>query len=152
MMQKKYYQIYNLLDQLDQWPQRLKQIRKVVQKPDFQYEKEDGADLILGIFLRSSYWLDRELFDESYLYRRKKQKLSLMQEAHFQMVEIGAALLGKGFPLRYNSSEYSDLGPNQLRTYVKIFVKQCQKKALLGKKVSHKSQVQVPAQPSRLRE
>lgn len=135
-MQRKYYQIYLLLDQQDQWGSRLNRIQRIIQQPDFQYKKEAEADFILGIFLKSSYWLDKELFNESYLYTKKKQNLLPMQRIHLQMVDIGASLLDKGFPLKYDPSEYSESGLNQLGPYVKTFVNQCQQRyTMLYKKL-----------------
>ena len=72
--------------------------------------------------------------------------------AHFQMVDIGAALLDKGFPLKYEPSEYTALGPNQLGPYVKIFVDQCQKRYnLFYKKTPDKNRIQLPKKSSKTR-
>ena len=124
-MQNVYYQIYMLLDQLNQPNSRLNKIQKIIQQPNFQYKKEDGADLILSMFLKSSYWLDKELFDESYLYKKENKNLLPMQQIHLTMVDIGATLLTKGFPLEYRASEYITAGPKELAPYVETFVKQC---------------------------
>ena len=151
-MRQEYYQIYLLLDPLDQWNPRLNKIRKIVEKPTFQYTKEEGSDILLAMFLRSSYWLDKELFCESYLYKEDFQNLTAEQMAHFQMVDIGAALLNKGFPLKYEPAEYMALGPNQLGPYVKTFVDQCQKRYnLFYKKTSHRKKIQLPKKSSKTR-
>ena len=127
-MKSKYYQICLLLDQLGPLNSRLDVIHEIIREPDFQYKKGEGGDVVLSQFLRSSYWLDRELFDESYLYKKKKQNLLPIQNDHLKMVDIGAELLHKGFPIKYNPQEYVDHGPDQLGTYVKTFVNQCHKK------------------------
>ena len=127
-MKKVYFEIYTLLEQLGNPLDRWKKIHQIVRQPDFQYRKEDGADFIISLFLKNSYWLDKELFDESYLYQKNNQNLLSAQNIHLEMVNIGASLLDKGFPLEYNPDEYSSLGPNQLGNYVQTFVKQCHHK------------------------
>ena len=141
-MRNQYYQIYSLLDQLESWNPRLDKIQHIIRRPDFHYSKKDGGDFILNMFLRSSYWLDKEVFVEDYLYKKRKQDLLPMQKAHLKMVDIGVALLEKGFPIKYNPSEYNHVGPDQLGNYVETFIKQCHKKyAFLHKKVAHKDQI-----------
>ncbi|MBP5534620.1 MAG: hypothetical protein J6Y03_03850 [Alphaproteobacteria bacterium] len=144
MLSEDYFQINQLAGEASPWLPRLNQIRKIIQKPDFQYSEEDGADFMLTSFLGSSYWLDKELFNENYLYRRKFKGLhTAFQEIHFQMVDIGALLLKKGFPLEYEPSIYRNQGPDQLASYVKAFVKQCHERYnLFYKKIAHKNQIQ----------
>ncbi len=127
-MQKEYYQIYLLLNELDQWEARLDKIQRIVKRPTFQYKKENGADIILSMFLKSSYWLDQELFNEDYLYNKNNQSLLPTQNTHLKMLDIGCTLIDKGFPLKYNETEYTATGPNQLGAYVKTFVNQCHKR------------------------
>jgi len=136
-MKEKYSQIFWLLDQQEAWKPRLDKIHEIVQQPDFKYKVEDGANLILSVFLRSCYWLDKELFYEDYLYNEKKDLLPI-EKTHLKMVQIGVSLMEKGFPLAYNPAEYAAVGPNQVGTYVKAFVAQCHKKyALLHDKIAH---------------
>ena len=144
MLSEDYFHISQLAQEPSPWLSRLSQIRKIVRKPDFRYSKEDGADFMIASFLGSSYWLDKELFNENYLYRRKFKGLhTASQEIHFQMVDVGALLLKKGFPLEYDPSTYREPGPNQLASYVKAFVKQCHKRYnLFYKKIAHKNQIQ----------
>lgn len=152
-MQKAYRQIYLLLEELSQWNPRLDKIREIIQQPGFQYEKEEGADMISTIFVRTSYWLDKELFDDSYLYQKEKQKLLPFQTAHLKLVDIGAILLSKGFPLIYDPSAHTALGPNQLGPYVKTFVEQCHKRyALFYGKISHKDNIRRPQNSSKTRD
>ena len=137
-MKKDYFQIYTLLDQLNDPLPRLQKIQEIIQKPSFQYKKKEGADLIMSLFLRSSYWLDKELFNECYLFSKENQNLSQMERIHLTMVDIGVSLLNKGFPLRYNPTEYTAIGPHQLGTYVRVFVDQCHRKhSLLHQKIAH---------------
>ena len=138
-MKEKYFEIYTLLDQLNDPVSRLKRVHEIIQKPDFQYEKEGGGDLILSMFLASSYWLDRELFDESYLCRKQSKNLLPSQNLHLKMLDIGVSLLEKGFPLEYNSLQYNAPGLSQIGNYVKIFSEQCKKRyTFLHKKTAHK--------------
>ena len=91
--------------------------------------------------MESSYWLDRELFEESCLYKTKTQNLSNQQKVHLQMVDIGVALLDKGFPLKFEPQKYTQQGPNQLASYVKTFAEQCHRRQqFLHKKATHKKQ------------
>jgi hypothetical protein len=137
---RKYYQICRLADADGPWEPRLNEIRTIIQQPDFTYKKEFGADIAIGAIIRSSYWLDKELFNESYLYQKQKQDLFELQPIHFELVDIGAFLLSKGFPIRYNPEEYTEKGPDQLAPYVKEFVKQCHKRyKLFYEKNSHKN-------------
>ena len=152
-MKEKYRQIYPLLEQLGPWQSRLEQMHKIIRDPLFRYEQKDGGDVILNLFLRSSYWLDKELFDDSYLYNRKIKKLLPMQQVHLKMVTIGADLLAKGFPLMYQPTDYNVTGPSQLSIYVKTFAEQCQKTyALSRQKISHKKQPPAPERSTRIRE
>ena len=143
MLSEDYFHISQLAGEASPWLPRLNQIRKIVQKPDFRYSEEDGADFMLTSFLGSSYWLDKELFNEDYLYKKEfKGVHTAFQEIHFQMVDIGALLLKKGFPLKYDPSIYRDPGPDQLGPYVKAFVKQCHKRYnLFYGKIAHKNQI-----------
>ena len=126
-MKETYFKIYILLEQLGNPIPRLEMVDRIVRQSSFKYKKEDGADLVQALFLRSCYWLDKELFDETYLYKKSQQTLSSIQNHHLKMVNIGAILLEKGFPLNYNTLEYTAQGPNQLGNYVKIFIEQCHK-------------------------
>ena len=151
-MREKYRQIYFLLDQQGQWLPRLDRIQQIVRHPDFLYQKEKGADIILSMFLKSSYWLDKELFDENYLYKRKKQNLLPIQNIHLKMVDIGVSLLEKGFPLEYNSSEYTLFGLNEMAPYVRRFVAQCHKKYNLSHiPMVHKTRPSVSQDSQRIR-
>ena len=127
-MKQKYFQILELLQEQSNALPRLQEVHEIVKHPDFHYENASAADFVLDVFLKSSYWLDRELFDESYLYSKERQNLSPTQMVHLKMVEIGASLMDKGFPVRYNPSEYAQQGPDQMSSYVKILVEQIHKK------------------------
>ena len=118
----------------------LRSISDVWQDHYDEYKKEYGADIAIGAIIRSSYWLDRELFNESYLYQKQKKNLFELQPIHFELVDIGAFLLSQGFPIRYNPEEYAEKGPDQLAPYAKEFVKQCHKRyKLFYEKTSHKN-------------
>ena len=43
-------------------------------------------------------------------------------------MDIGCALMDKGFPLEYHPEKYKEKGPDQLAPYVKAFVEQCRKR------------------------
>lgn len=142
---RKYYQVCLLVDEQGPWEPRLDKIRAIIQQPDFEYKKEYGADIAIGAVIHGSYWLDKELFDESYLYQKQKQNLFGLQAAHFELVDIGAFLLNKGFPVKYNREEYTEKGPDQLASYVKIFVEQCHRRyELFYKKILHKNLHKIP--------
>ena len=143
---RKYYQICRLADADGPWEPRLNEIRAIIQQPDFEYKKECGADIAVSAITRSSYWLDKELFNESYLYQKQKQNLFELQPIHFELVDIGAFLLSKGFPIKYNPEEYAEKGPDQLAPYVKEFVKQCHKryKLFYWSEWAHKSRTRLP--------
>ena len=122
-MTEEYFEILDLLEEQSNPLPRLQKIHEIVQQPNFQYEQGTG-DFVLGVFLKSGYWLDRELFDESYLYSKNPQNLSPSQMVHWKMVDIGVSLLDKGFPVRYNPAEYVQQGPFQMGSYVKTLVEQ----------------------------
>lgn len=137
---RKYYQVCLLMDEQGPWRPRLAKIRTIIQQPDFKYRKEYGADMAVGCVMMASYWLDKELFDESYLYQKQKQNLSGYQFVHFELVDIGAFLLNKGFPVEYDASKYPDINgmPNPIAPWVSNFVKQCHKRyELFYRKISH---------------
>ncbi|MBQ3696171.1 MAG: hypothetical protein II938_04325 [Alphaproteobacteria bacterium] len=130
-MREKYFEICDLINELGPLNARLDSVRGIVSKPDFQYKKEEGGDIVAGQFLASSYWLAQELFDESYLYKKTSRLLTASQNAHLKMVDIGVELLNKGFPLQYDPAKYEAVGPGKLAPYVKTFAEQCQKKHAL---------------------
>ena len=131
-MKEKYLQILELLQEQSNTLPRLQKIHKIVGHPDFHYELGPAADFVLGVFLKSSYWLDRELFDDHYLYQKNVQNLAPNQRVHLKMVDIGVSLLKKGFPVQYNPEEYSRRGPDQMGPYVKTLVEQIYKKYTLA--------------------
>lgn len=139
-MIEEYKKIYNLLDFVGSaWFTRLETIQEIIHAPEFRYKREEGADLVLSIFLKSCYWLDSGLFDETYLYQKDNSNLFPIQKIHLKMLDIGSSLIDKGFPLKYYSEEYQKRGPDQLGGYVKTFVEQCHKRyAFLHRKISHK--------------
>jgi len=126
-MAEEYFEILDLLEEQSNPLPRLQKIHEIVQQPNFQYEQGTG-DFVLGVFLKSGYWLDRELFNESYLYKKEPQNLSPSQMVHLKMVDIGVSLMDKGFPVRYNPAEYTQQGPAQMGPYVKTLVEQIHKK------------------------
>ena len=73
---RKYCQICRLVGEQGPWAPRLEGIRAIIQQPDFEYIKEYGGDIAVGSVMKASYWLDKELFDESYIYKKRKQNLS----------------------------------------------------------------------------
>ena len=127
-VKQEYFQLLDLLQEQSNPLPRYEKIYDIVQQPHFQYEKSAATDFVLGVFLKSGYWLDRELFDESYLYSKENQNLSASQMVHIKMVDIGVSLMDKGFPVQYNPSEYTHLGVDQLGPYVKVLVEQIHKK------------------------
>ena len=134
MIEKYARRMCELLDQLRSFGTRLELIHEIVQARDFCYEPSPYSEMLTNSFMASSYWLDRELFDESYLYLQKTQDLFPMQKAHLEMLDIGGELLDKGFPLVYRPEKYTEEGPHHLAGYVKTFVEQCHKRhAFLNK-------------------
>ena len=139
-MLEKYIEICELLDCLGQFHPRLDIVQKMVQQPDFHYDKFACPEFLTNTLMVSSYWLDRELFDETYLYKKENQNLLPMQQAHLKMVDIGVLLLDKGFPLKYDAENFLQNDPHQLGGYAKVFVEQCHKRHdFLHKKVIHKN-------------
>ena len=106
MIEKSTKRICELLDQLGSFGTRLDLILEIVQNPDFCYEPSPYSKVLTNRFVVSSYWLDRELFDESYLYQQEMQDLFPMQKAHLKMLDIGGVLIDKGFPLEYHPQKY----------------------------------------------
>jgi len=153
MLNKDYLDIVFLSQQPSPYIPRLYQMRKIIQKPDFRYNGEDDADYMVRVFLGSSYWLDKELLDEDYLYEKELSKQhTVMQTVHFQMVDIGALLLKKGFPLEWNCDN-SNTGLNQLTPYAKTFAKQCHKRYdLFYKNQSVRHQLRISKDFSRTRD
>ena len=143
-MQNKYMYICNLLDQIGPVSPRLDLIHKMIKSPDFIYRKEEHPEMMMKTLAESSYWLDQELLDESYLYQKEIQKLSPMQQAHLKMIDIGCLLMEKGFPLEYHTEDFTALGPNQLAPYVQIFVEQCHKRKSFLEKRPHKQKNKRP--------
>lgn len=127
-MFKKYLQICSLLEEIGPCQPRLAKIQHLIQNPDFQYDEKSAPHILTDTFLASSYWLDQELFDDSYLYGKGKTNLTAMQKAHLTMTDIGATLLDKGFSLEYTPEEFSQDGKAQLAPYVKTFSEQCHKR------------------------
>lgn len=141
-MIEQYIQICELLDSIGHFKPRLEMVQEIIQKPDFQYNPLECPKILTRTFICSSYWLDKELFDESYLYKKNLQNLSSMQQNHMQMINIGALLLSKGFPLEYEQEKMNIDGPKNLIPYAKTFVEQCHKrKAFLEKKITKKRNV-----------
>ena len=130
MLAKDYIDIIFLSQETGPYTPRLYQMREIIEKPDFRYSKEDGADDMLIVFLGSSYWLDKELLDEDYLYKKDLPKQHTgMQKVHFLMVDMGALLLKKGFPLEWDWDMLSSgLGMDQVTPYAKAFARQCHKR------------------------
>ena len=130
MLAKDYIDIIFLSQEPGPYMPRLCRMREIIQKSDFRYSKEDGADDMAYAFLGSSYWLDKELLDEDYLYKKDLPKQhTVMQKVHFLMVDMGALLLKKGFPLEWDWDILSSgLGMDQVTPYAKTFAKQCHKR------------------------
>ena len=99
-MKQDYFQILDLLQEQSDALSRYEKIHDIVQQPHFRYEKDRAGDFVLGVFLKSGYWLDRELFDESYIYSKENQNLSPSHLVHLKMVDIGVSLVDKGFPVQ----------------------------------------------------
>ena len=138
-MIEKYIEISDLLNQMGDPMPHLEKIQKIIQDPDFRCEKKAFPEVLVEVFLNSSYWLAQELFDESYLYRKKDQNLHGMQSLHLKMTDIGSALIDKGFPVEYQSEKYTQKGPAELAGYAKTFAEQCHKRhAFLHGKIAHK--------------
>ena len=155
MLNKDYLDIVFLSQQPSPYIPRLYRMRKIIQKPDFRYNGEDDADYMVRVFLGSSYWLDKELLDEDYLYEKELSKQhTVMQTVHFQMVDIGALLLKKGFPLEWDFDMSStNAGLNQLTPYAKTFAKQCRKRYdLFYKNQSVRHQLRISKDFSRTRD
>ena len=138
-MLKKYIQICNLLDDIGPFQPRLKAVQEMVRSPDFVYQKKSSPHILTGTFARSSYWLDKELFDETCLYANKDDDLTSGQQTHILMLDIGSDLISKGFPMEYQPNDYAPKGPDQIAPYVKVFIEQCHKRHtfLSSKKIIH---------------
>ena len=139
-MIEKYLQVCGLLEQVGTGESHLDQIQKIVQKPDFQYDVLSCPNFLTNLFLACSYWLDKELFDERCLYERCHKVAS----PHLKMLDIGATLIDKGFPLEYHPQKYEQNGPKHLAPYVKTFVEQCHKRHafLCGLKTNQLASIQ----------
>ena len=137
-MIEKYLEICNLLDCLGQFNPNLDTIQKIIQQPDFRYAPYEFPEILTNTLSASSYWLDQELFDERYLYKKENKNLSSLQEAHLKMLDIGVTLLNKGFPLKYDPEHFSEPGVTQLGNYVKTFIEQCHKRKAFLEKIPHK--------------
>ncbi|MBR6231532.1 MAG: hypothetical protein IKQ99_00350 [Alphaproteobacteria bacterium] len=138
-MIEKYITICNLLELTGPAFPHLEQVQTIIRQPDFRYEKNECPEILENVFLASSYWLDRELFDESYLYRKKNHHLTSTQEVHLTMTDIGSTLIDKGFSIEYIPEEYIEIGPHHLAEYVKTFAEQCHKRnTFLHAKIPHK--------------
>ena len=150
-LMRKYWEVIRLVNEADSWFPRLDKIHEIVQQPDFYYAKEAGArlmaDEMISNFVCSSYWLDKEVFSEGYLYTKEKQVSCFpgLVQAHLKMVDIGVSLLDKGFSLKYNPDDFKtpdgDLLPPA--SWVKAFVEQCHKKHSLCHQISHKKCTQI---------
>lgn len=144
-MIEKYLEVCNLLDCLGHFHPNLDAIQKIIQQPDFRYEAYEFSNMLTNTFLASSYWLDRELFDESCLYKKTSQTTS----PHLKLLDIGCTLIDKGFPLEYDSRKYEENGVNQLAPYVKTFVEQCHKRHAFLNKSKRKTKLILPIQKVR---
>lgn len=134
-MIEKYLQICNLLDQIGPIKPRLDMVQRIIQSPDFKYQKEAFPEILTDTLAQSSYWLDAELFDESYLRQKSGENLSATQQAHLKMLDIGIFLMEKGFPLKHNSEKFNDTGKSNLAPYAETFIRQChQRNAFLHEK------------------
>lgn len=136
-MIEKYIEVCELLDEIGPMSSCLDEVHKKIKSPDFHYNSEEYPEILTGTFLAYSYWLDRELFDESCLYETDYNKAP--SEVHLRMLDIGCTLIDKGFPLEYEPEKYAQNGPHQLGGYVKTFVEQCHRRhAFLQERISHK--------------
>ena len=140
-MFEQYLQICHLLDQTGPLKSRLDLIQATIQKPDFKYQKESFPEILTDTLVQSSYWLDTELFDSSYLCEKNFEHLSGMQQAHLKMLDIGITLMRKGFSLKYNPEKYTDTGKSEFSPYAKTFIEQCYKRQdfLYGKTTHRKN-------------
>ena len=138
-MLKKYIQICNLLDDIGPFLTRLKVVQEVVRSPDFVYQTDSHPQILTNILAYSSYWLDKELFDESCLYAKRVDDLTTDQKIHLLMLDIGSDLISKGFPMKYCPDGYVQKGSNQIAPYVKAFMEQCHKRYnfLSSRKITH---------------
>ena len=135
-MIEKYLEICDLLNQIGPLKPRLDLIQKMIQSPDFKYQKESFPGVLTDILAQSAYWLHMDLFEERYLYQKNFENLPVIQQDHLQLLDIGVALLEKGFPLKYNAEKYGGTGISELTPYAKKFIEQCHKRYdfLHGKK------------------
>ena len=137
-MIEKYFEICKLIDGAQEsLMSRLEKIQKIIQDPNFKYQKEACPQIMTGTLASSSYWLRLDFFDESCLCQKKPK--DEIQQLHLKLLDIGCALIDKGFPLEYHSEKYKERGPDQLGPYVKAFVEQCHKRhAFLHGKIAHR--------------
>ena len=143
-MIEKYIRITYLLDQIGPFSPRLDSIQDIIQSPDFKYQKEAFPEVLMDTLAQSSYWLHHELFDESYLYRKDFENLSGMQQIHLKMLDIGAALMDKGFPFQYDAKKYNFSGKSEFASYAKSFIEQCHKRRDHLKNSQKLSRIPVP--------
>ena len=141
-MLEKYFEICKLIDDAQEsLMSRLEKIQKIIQDPNFKYQKEACPQIMTGTLASSSYWLRLDFFDESCLYQKKSK--DGIQQLHLKLLDIGSALIDKGFPLEYHPEKYKEQGPDQLAPYVKAFVEQCHKRhAFLHKEIKQISPMQ----------
>ena len=138
-MIEKYLEICELLDQIGDMKVHLDLAHQRIKSPDFYYSPEECPEILTNTFLACSYWLDKELFDESCLYKKDCNHIS----SHVKMLDIGCTLIDKGFTLEYDPTHYKQNGLHQLGGYVKTFAEQCHKRhAFLHEKIAHKTNSQ----------
>ena len=69
-MIEKYIHICNLLDQTGPLSPRLDLVQKLIQAPDFKYQKESFPGILTDTLAQSAYWLHIELFNETNLHQK----------------------------------------------------------------------------------
>jgi len=128
-LNEKYYLIQQLSDQIGPLKPRLDLIYRLVKMPSFVYDKNQNSLPFLESLTASSYWLDQELFDTTAINQRIQSAKTTECYAHIKLLEIGSALLDKGFPL--NQEALSVALKNKktpLYSWAKTFLEQCHKR------------------------
>lgn len=127
-LQRKYFDVMQLLDDIGPWSPRLNLVHKMVSAPDFLYNEHINPSPFLYMVLHSAYWLDRELFDTRVVRQRYcRSNLTEEQKVHIKLLDIGCILMEKGFPLEQVAQK--NTGNNKfIDTWAHVFFDQCKER------------------------
>lgn len=123
-----YFLLVRLINEGAYREQRLQLMNDIVQLPSFQLKEKESPQAFILAFAMSSYWLDTELFNDSTCRKPVYcSDLSAVQKAHVQMLDIGSALIDKGFSFDWKMPVNANDG-SHMSSYVNTFLKQCKER------------------------